>query len=223
MGSGAITAIVIAAIVVILIIAFVSMYNGLVGLRNRVKEAWAQIDVQLKRRYDLLPNLVETVKGYATHEQETLTRVIEARNQAMKALQEVNNMMQRTGVPVSTDGSPSGMPNPAQGQPDPQSNPFGALVGAEGMLVEAVKGMQVTIEQYPDLKANQNFMQLQEELVSTENKIAFARQHYNEEVRLYNTKRESIPTNIVAGMGNFSPANLFEIQAEERQNVQISF
>ncbi len=227
-SGGLIAVIVIVVLLVVVVFAFIGMYNKLVQLRNRVKEAWAQIDVQLKRRYDLLPNLVETVKGYASHENETLTKVIEARNQAMQALKEVNNMVQQSGgIPVgSGGGAPGGsMPSPmgGGGGGGAEGGGMGALINAEGLLMGAMKNMQITVEQYPDLKANQNFMQLQEELVSTENRIAFARQHYNDEVRQYNTKREVIPSNIVASMGGFQPAAYFEIRSEEREAVQVDF
>jgi len=177
--------IVIAAIV---LIGLVSLYNGLKILRNRVENAWSQIDVQLKRRYDLIPNLVETVKGYAAHERETLERVIQARNMAMTA----------SGVKE-------------QGQ-------------AENMLTGALKSLFALSEQYPNLKANENFMMLQEELAGTEGKIAFARQFHNDCVMKYQTKKELFPSNIVAGMFSFPDKEYFEIEAPaERQAPKVSF
>lgn len=164
------------------------MYNGLVRLRNAVKNAWSQIDVQLKRRHDLIPNLVETVKGYAAHEKETLEKVISARNFAMNA-----------------------------------SGP--AEAGrAEGALAGALKSLFAVSEAYPDLKANQNFLALQEELTSTENKIAFSRQAYNDAVMQYNNKTEMVPTNIIAGMFNFKAAEFFEVEVpQEREAPTVSF
>ena len=157
-------------IVVVLLLVFyvISLYNNLVKLRNRIENAWAQIDVQLKRRWDLIPNLVETVKGYASHEKETLDAVITARNSAMSA---------------------SGPAEAAQ---------------SENMLTGTLKSLFALSEAYPDLKANTNFLELQEELTSTESRIAFARQHYNDSVLGYNTKIQSFPANIVAGMFSFT-------------------
>lgn len=175
-------------VLAVLVVWFVTMYNGLVSLRNTVRNAWSQIDVQLKRRHDLIPNLVETVKGYAVHEKETLENVTRARAQA-----------------VSAQG-------PAQ-----QSQ-------AEQMLSGALGRLMLVVEQYPDLKANQNFLSLQEELTSTENKIGFARQHYNDSVMQYNTKIESVPANIVAGMFNFKPEEFFEVEDEKvREAPKVSF
>ena len=163
-------------------------YNGLVRFRNRVRNAWSQIDVQLKRRHDLVPNLVETVKGYAGHEKDTLERVIQARNQAAQA----------TGVAQQS--------------------------AAEGMLSQALGRLMVVVEQYPDLKANQNFLALQEELTSTENKIGFSRQYYNDEVMQYNTKIQSVPANIVAGMFGFGQEAFFELEDQaERQVPKVQF
>lgn len=176
------------AIVVILVLWLMGAYNGLVRRRNRVKEGWAQIDVQLKRRYDLIPNLVETVKGYAAHEKETLERVIAARQRGVQA----------KGVAEQAE--------------------------AENMITGALRQLFALSEAYPDLKANQNFLALQEELTSTENKIGFARQYYNSEVRGYNTKIEMFPTNIVAGMFGFKPAEFFELEepaAREAPKVQF--
>ncbi|MDO4586563.1 MAG: LemA family protein [Planctomycetia bacterium] len=184
-----------------LIILFwgISIYNGLIQLRNRYKNAFAQIDVQLKRRYDLIPNLIETVKGYLKHEQETLASVIQARNVAMNAGQ-----------------------NAATNPGDP--NAMKSLAGAEGELTGALSRLMVVCEAYPDLKANQNMLALQEELTSTENKIAFARQAYNDGVTLYNTQREVFPSNIIAGFFQFSEASLFEINnPSEKEAPKVSF
>ncbi len=223
-GSGLVILGVVVGVVVLGMIVLVAMYNALVALRNRVKESWAQIEVQLKRRYDLIPNLVETVKGYASHEEETLTKVVEARNHAMGALKALTaGSGMAGGIPIATGAGASGMPSPTGAGGGGAGGGFGALIEAEGLLMGAMKGMNLTFERYPDLKANENFMQLQEELTATENKIAFARQHYNDEVRLYNTKRESIPSNFVAAMGGFKGAAFFEIQASERENVKVSF
>jgi LemA protein len=187
-------------ILVALAIWAISIYNGLVALRNRFKNAFAQIDVQLKRRYDLIPNLVETVKGYMTHERGTLEAVIAARGVAMGAAQKA----------AAAPGDPAAMQGLAQAE--------GALGGALGRLA-------VVFEQYPDLKANQNVLGLQEELSSTENKIAFARQAFNDSVMSYNTKRESFPDNIFAGMFGFAPAELLQAteSAEERKAPKVSF
>jgi LemA protein len=177
----------------------IGIYNGLVGLRNQFKNAFAQIDVQLKRRYDLIPNLVETAKGYMKHERETLEAVIAARSQASDARQ----------AAASTPG-------------DAQS--MGQLMAAEAGLSGALGRLFALAEAYPDIKANQNMMQLSEELTSTENKIAFARQAYNDSVMVYNNKREMFPSNIIAGMFNFAAAALFETDSEEeRENVKVSF
>ena len=175
-------------VLVLLVVWFVGMYNGLVGLRNQVRNAWAQIDVQLKRRHDLIPNLVETVKGYAGHEKETLENVTRARAQA-----------------VSAEGV------------GPQSQ-------AEQMLTGALGRLMLVVEQYPDLKANQNFLALQEELTSTENKVGFARQNYNDNVMRFNTKIQSVPTNIVAGTFQFAEEEFFELQDEAaREAPKVSF
>jgi LemA protein len=177
----------------------ISKYNGLVTLRNRFKNAWAQIDVQLKRRYDLIPNLVETAKGYMKHERETLENVIKARNIAYSAAQSVAS-------------------NPAD------ANAVKSLGAAESGLTGALSRLMVVAEQYPDLKANQNMMQLSEELTSTENKVSFARQAYNDSVMTYNTAREVFPTNIIAGMFNFGPAELFQIEnPAEREAPKVQF
>jgi len=194
-------AILVGLIVVIAIVGLflVGQYNGLVTLRNRFKNAFAQIDVQLKRRYDLIPNLVETAKGYLKHERETLEAVTQARNIAQSA-----------GAKAAA--------NP--GDPDAMKS----LGAAEAGLTGALSRLMVVAEAYPDLKANQNMMALQEELTSTENKVAFSRQAYNDSVMVYNTKREVFPTNIVAGMFNFAAAELFVIDnAAEREAPKVSF
>jgi len=179
---------VVLGLVGLLILLVVVAYNGLVFWRNQVKNAWAQIDVQLKRRYDLIPNLVETVKGYAQHERETLEKVIQARQQAMSAQ-----------------------------TPHDQAQ-------AENILSGTLKSLFALSENYPDLKANQNFLELQEELTSTENKISFARQFYNDTTTKYNVKIQSIPTNILAGLFNFKQEELFETEAgEEREPVKVKF
>lgn len=183
----------------LLAIAVVSMYNGLVTLRNRYKNAFSQIDVQLKRRYDLIPNLVEVAKGYIKHERETLEAVIKARNAAYAAGQQAAR-------------------SPGEAQT------MAALGGAEGQLTGALGRLFAVMESYPDLKANQNMLALQEELSATENKIAFARQSYNDSVMSYNTQREVFPTTLIASMFNFQAANLFEIeQPEERTTPKVSF
>jgi LemA protein len=184
----------------ILLVAFLAgNYNRLVRLRNRFKNAFAQIDVQLKRRWDLIPNLVETAKGYMKHERETLEAVIAARNQAASAGERAAQ-------------------NPADG------DAVRGLIGAEGALAGALGRLFALVESYPDLKANQNMMQLSEELTSTENKVAFARQAYNDSVMRYNTARESFPANIVAGMFGFAAAQLFEIEdPDHREAPEVSF
>jgi LemA protein len=177
--------------VLFLVIAFIwATYNGLVRLRNQVKNAWAQIDVQLKRRHDLIPNLMETVKGYMKHERETLEAVTSARNLAQKAV--------GTGV--------------------------GAQAKAEGELSSALSRLLAVVENYPDLKANQNFLALQEELTSTENKISFSRQYYNDSVLTYNNKTQMVPSNIIAGMFGFKTGEFFEVTvAAEREAPKVSF
>jgi LemA protein len=175
------------------------IYNTLVALRNRFKNAFAQIDVQLKRRYDLIPNLVETAKGYLKHERETLEAVIKARNVAYTAAQ-------------------GAAANPAD------AAAMKSLVSAETGLTGALSRLMVVSEQYPDLKANQNMRQLTEELTSTENKISFARQAYNDSVMGYNTTRETFPNVIFAGMFGFTAAQLFQIEdAAERNAPKVSF
>ena len=184
---------------VLLLLYGIGLYNGLVQLRNRFQNAFAQIDVQLKRRYDLIPNLVETAKGYLKHERETLEAVIAARNSAATAS---SNAAAHPGDPGAIKG----------------------LVGAEAALTGAMGKFFALAEAYPDLKANQNMMQLTEELTSTENKIAFARQAYNDAVTAYNTKREQFPAVIIAGALNFGPAELFEVGSDaEREPVKVSF
>ncbi len=173
---------------------FIGQYNALVSLRNRFKNAFAQIDVQLKRRNDLIPNLVETAKGYLSHERETLEAVTAARTASMSAQSKA----------AANPGDPGAMKE---------------LAAAESGMSGALGRLMVVAEAYPDLKANQNMMALQEELTSTENKVAFARQSYNDSVMAYNTKRESFPTNVVAGMFNFGPAELFQIEDEAEREV----
>ena len=186
-------------IVVLLVVFVIGIYNGLVKLRNRYKNAFAQIDVQLKRRYDLIPNLVETAKTYMKHEKETLTAVIEARNQASSARE-----------------AAAGNPGDA-GAMEKLGKAEAGLGGVLGRLFALSEG-------YPDLKANQNMMQLTEELTSTENKISFARQAYNDSVMHYNNKTEMFPSSIIAGMFNFGQATLFEVSDDaERENVKVSF
>ena len=180
------TLIVIGAIVLIVIL-LVGMYNRLVKLRNRVEAAWSQIDVQLKRRSDLIPNLVETVKGYAAHERETLDAVITARQQTAQA----DTVEER-----------------AQ---------------AENMLTGALRQLFAVAEAYPDLKANENFLALQEELTSTEGRIAYARQFYNETVLAYDNATETFPTNVVAGAFNFKPKPYFEVEEGAREPVRVDF
>ena len=187
-------------IVVAVVFWAIAIYNGLVALRNRFKNAFAQIDVQLKRRYDLIPNLVEVAKGYMKHERETLDAVIKARNAAQGAAQAAS----------AAPGNPAAMQ---------------ALGQAEGQLTGVLGRMFALAESYPDLKANQNMLSLQEELSSTENKVAFSRQAYNDSVMEYNTRRESFPANIFAGMFNFGPAELLQAteSAEERKAPQVKF
>ncbi len=186
-------------VLVVLGLWVMGIYNALVALRNRFKNAFAQIDVQLKRRYDLIPNLVETAKGYMKHESSTLEAVIKARNIALAASQ-------------------SAAANPAD------ANAMKSLGAAESGLGGALSRLMVVSEQYPDLKANQNMMQLTEELTSTENKVSFARQAYNDSVMGYNTTRETFPNVIFAGMFGFLPAELFKIDdPTERNAPKVSF
>ncbi len=179
---------IILGILIVLVIWAIATYNGLVALRQQTTNAWSQIDVQLKRRYDLIPNLVETVKGYMSHEKETLERVIQARNAALNA----------TSV--------------------------GEKAKAEGAVGAALTGLFGLAEAYPDLKANQNMMSLQQELKETENKIAFSREFYNDKVTHYNTKVESFPSNLFANAGGFKMKDLFELESvEQREPVKVSF
>jgi LemA protein len=188
MGAGLITLIVVVAVPVLVALWAVGVYNGLVMARNAVKNAWAQIDVQLKRRHDLIPNLVETAKGYMKHERETLENITKARNLAAQ---------------------PHGVADQAK---------------AEAELSRAMSSFFVVVENYPELKANQNFLQIQEELTSTENKVGFARQYYNDETMRFNTKIEQFPGNIVANMFSFHAAEFFEIEdAKEREVPKVSF
>jgi len=191
---------IILAVVVALAAWVIAIYNGLVTLRNRFKNAFAQIDVQLKRRYDLIPNLVEAAKGYLAHERQTLEAVIAARGAAVNASQRA----------AAAPGDPAAMTGLAQ---------------AEGVLGGALGRLLAVFENYPDLKANQNVLQVQEELASTENKVAFARQGYNDAVMVYNTKRESFPDTVVAGLFGFKEATLLEAteSAEERKAPQVKF
>jgi LemA protein len=175
-------------IIVLVIVWLVGMYNSLVGLRNQVKNAWAQIDVQLKRRHDLIPNLVETAKGYMQHERGTLESVTNARSKAMGA------------------GS------------------VGDKAKAEGELSGAISRFMLVVENYPDLKANQNFLALQEELTSTENKIAFSRQAYNDQVLFYNNKIQMFPSSVIAGMFNFQQSDFFELEDKgDREAPKVDF
>jgi len=191
---------IILASLVALAVWAITIYNGLVAFRNRFKNAFAQIDVQLKRRYDLIPNLVETAKGYIKHERDTLEAVIKARNQAIGAAQAAS----------ANPGNPAAMQ---------------ALQQAEGSLTGVLGRMFALAESYPDLKANQNMLALQEELTSTENKVSFARQGFNDSVMEYNVKRESFPDKILAGMFGFGPAELLQAteSAEERKAPQVKF
>ena len=190
---------VLVAVLVVVVLWAVGVYNGLVGARNAYKNSFAQIDVQLQRRYDLIPNLVETAKGYVKHERETLEAVIAARGAAMAGLKAAS----------ANPGDPSAMQ---------------ALAGAEGQLTGALGRLFAVVEAYPDLKANQNMMQLSEELTSTENKVAFARQAYNDSVMSYNNQREMFPGSVVAGMFNFTPAQLLEAaKPEAREAPKVSF
>jgi LemA protein len=173
---------------IVLVLLAIGIYNSLVRLRNQVDNAWSQIDVQLKRRHDLIPNLVETAKGYMTHERETFEKITEARSKAM-------------GAHNVSDAS-----------------------RAEGQLTEALSKFMLVVENYPELKANQNFLSLQETLTSTENKIAFSRQGYNDQVLFYNNKIQMFPSNIVAGMFSFTKRDYFEIQNEAERSVpQVKF
>ena len=192
-----ISTIVILVIIALVVIGVIAIYNKLIALRNRSQNAFAQIEVQLKRRYDLIPNLVEIAKGYLKHERETLEAVINARNVAVSGLK---------------DADPS----------DPEA--MKKLAEAEQGLSGALGRLFALAEAYPDLKANQNMMQLSEELTTTENKVSFARQAYNDAVMVYNTLRESFPNNLFAGWFNFRAAELLEIEDESKREVpKVSF
>ena len=181
---------VIIGIVAILLITFVATYNSLVQLRNQMRNAWAQIDVQLKRRHDLIPNLIETVKGYVKHERETLESVTNARNLAQQV----------------------------------SSSEVGVRSKAEGELSAALSRLLMVAEAYPDLKANQNFLALQEELTSTENKISFSRQYYNDSVLRYNNQTQMFPSSVIAGITGFKASEFFEVTAaEERAVPKVNF
>jgi LemA protein len=188
MSAVSIVLLVMVGIAIVLSVWLIAMYTGLVQARNQVKNAWAQIDVQLKRRHDLIPNLVETAKGYMKHERDTLENITKARNLAAQ---------------------PHGVADQAK---------------AEGELTRAMSSFFVVVENYPDLKANTNFLQIQEELTSTENKIGFARQYFNDETMKFNTNVEQFPSNIVAGMFNFKQGEFFEIEdAAQREVPKVSF
>lgn len=178
-------------VVVLFVLVVIGIYNGLVARRNETKNAWSQIDVQLKRRYDLIPNLVETAKGYLKHERETLEAVIRAR---------------QTCVDLQGAGK------------------VGELNQAEGVLTQSLRGLFAVAENYPDLKGNQNMLSLQEELTSTENRIGFARQAYNDAAMRFNNAIEQFPGSVIAGFGSFKPAEFFAVEsAEERKVVKVSF
>jgi LemA protein len=198
-GAEVLAVLLLVAVLLVLLLAVVGMYNALITSRNRYRNAFSQIDVQLKRRNDLIPNLVETAKGYIKHERETLEAVVKARNLAAAAVQQA-----------------------AQKPGDPEA--MASLGGAEGQLAGALGRLFAVMEAYPDLKANQNMLALQEELTSTENKIAFARQAYNDAVTTYNIRRETFPSVIIASMFNFQQANLFEVEKpQEREAPKVSF
>jgi LemA protein len=171
----------------LVVVWVIFLFNGLIRLKNRVEEAWSDIDVQLKRRYDLIPNLIETVKGYAKHEREVLESVTEARTRAMGA-QDTKDQVE-----------------------------------AENMLSDTLKSLFAVSENYPDLKANQNFLELQRELSDTENKIQASRRFYNGNVRDFNTKIQSFPNNMIAGTLNFKEKDFFEAGEEEKKNIQVKF
>jgi LemA protein len=199
MGTGLMLIGVIAVLGFFVVLLVIGIYNGLVTLRNRYKNAYAQIDVQLKRRYDLIPNLVETAKGYLSHERGTLEAVITARNAAASA-------------------------NTRAAQNPGDASAMKDLSGAESALTGTLGRLFALAEAYPDLKANTTMMTLMEELTSTENKVSFARQAYNDAVTAYNTRREVFPANIFAGMFNFAPAELFVTDApEQREAPKVKF
>lgn len=180
--------VIVLAILAIIVLFIIGLYNSLVRLRRRCDNAWAQIDVQLKRRYDLIPNLVETAKGYLKHEKEVLENVTKARQQAIDA---------------------SGVKNQAQ---------------AENFLTSTLRSLFAVVENYPELKANENMLALHEEVTSTENKISFARQHYNDTVMTYNMKTETVPSNVIAGMFNFTQRDFFELEeVEQREAPKVDF
>ena len=181
------SALIAVGIIVLLAVIVAGLYNRLVNYRNRIDNAWSQIDVQLKRRYDLIPNLVETVKGYATHEKQLFENVTKARSQAISA------------------------------------GNVGDQAKAENMLTSTLRSLFAVAENYPDLKANQNFMMLQEELSGTESKIAFARQFYNDTVMTYNTTIQTVPNNLIAGMFGFPERDYFEIEETSREPVKVDF
>jgi len=186
--SGGIVLLILLGLIVVLVLFVIGIYNRLVGLRNQVDNSWSQIDVQLKRRHDLIPNLVETAKGYMKHERGTFEAITQARSQAM-------------GAKSVADAAK-----------------------AEGLLGQVLGKFMVTVESYPDLKANQNFLALQEELASTENKIGFARQNYNDQVLFYNNKTQMFPSNVVAALFGFTKRDFFEIQTPaEREVPKVSF
>ena len=187
-SAGWVALIIFVVVLAIVILWAVGVYNGLIGLRNRVREAWAQIEVQLKRRHDLIPNLVNTVKGYAAHERGVFEKVTEARAKAV------------SGGSVAERAQ------------------------AENVLTAALKSVFAVAEAYPQLKANENFLALQEELSSMENKISFARQHYNETVMDFNTRIQTVPSNVIAALGNFKPEEMFEVgDAAEREAPKVQF
>ena len=175
--------IIVLVVIAVVVLFVISMYNSLIQLRNRVKNAWSQIDVQLKRRHDLIPNLIETVKGYMTHERQIMENITKYRSQAMDA------------------------------------STVGQKAQAEGLLSGALGQLRVQVENYPDLKANQNFLALQEELTSTENKISYARQSYNDQVLFYNNKIQMFPSNILAGMFKFNEEEFFQVEDEKERAV----
>jgi len=180
--------IIVGVVIVLLVLFIIGIYNSLIGLRNQVDNAWSQIDVQLKRRHDLIPNLIETTRGYMQHERGTFEAITNARSQAMGA------------------------------------KTVAESAKAEGVLGEALSKFMLVVENYPDLKANQNFLALHEELTSTENKISFARQNYNDQVLFFNNKIQMFPSNVVAGMFTFSNRDFFQVEgAEERQVPKVSF
>lgn len=199
MNSVMIFSVAVAAVVLVLVFWAISVYNGLVALRNRFRNAFSQIDVQLQRRYDLIPNLVETAKGFLKHEKETLQAVTEARNVALAAAK-------------AASGNPGG------------AGAIGALASAEGALGSALSRLMVVCEAYPELKSDRHMAQVMEELSSTENKISFARQAYNDSVMFYNTRRESFPTVLLAGTFGFQPATALELEnPQARQAVKVQF